>query len=240
MQILQVNSVGEDVKILQEALNKSLKIDLKVDGHFGLITRNAVVKFQLQNGLVADGVAGFNTFNVLGISKDVSPDWLVIHCSATPTRIAGFNAQSILNYHKNILRWGRCGYARIVELDGRIVETHQVDTTDGIQPFEMTYGVGNFGKGKGVDMNALNVCYIGGVDSDMKPKDTRTDMQKLSLEKVCKDIVKLHKNIKIAGHNQFQNKACPSFWTPNWLKEIGVPTKNIYKEDPFGYGKILI
>lgn len=239
MKILAIHSFGEDVKEVQKALNKALDFNLKEDGVFGTFTRSAVIRFQIENRLSPDGIVGFNTYKALGLSKNATPIWLIIHCSATPDRVSGYNAKSIVNFHVNILRWGRPGYARIIEYDGSVVETWKVDTTDGIQPFEMTFGVGDSGKGKGIDINALNICYVGGVDNRMRVKDTRTPLQSQSLEMVCKDLIKQHKSIKIAGHNQFQNKGCPSFWVPNWLESIGIPDKNIYKEDPFGYSKIL-
>jgi len=46
-------------------------------------------------------------------------------------------------------------------------------------------------------------------------------------------------DILIAGHNQFDNKACPSFFVPTYLKMIGIPDKNIYTKDPFGYATKL-
>ncbi len=41
------------------------KFDIAVDGDFGNNTENAVRKFQLRNGLSADGIVGKNTFNKL-------------------------------------------------------------------------------------------------------------------------------------------------------------------------------
>ncbi|WP_314511135.1 hypothetical protein [Xanthocytophaga agilis] len=42
-------------------------------------------------------------------------------------------------------------------------------------------------------------------------------------------------NVKIAGHNQFDNKGCPSFFVPAWLKQLGIPKHNIEWRDPFEY-----
>lgn len=229
MRILRIGDFGEDVRRLQQ----KLKVD--ADGWFGSNTQKAVREFQASKSLAPDGVVGFNTYNALGLSVTKAPEWLVWHCSATPEHIAGFNAMPIANYHIKTLGWGRPGYSRIIENDGKIVETWQVDTTDGIQPFEMTYGTGN----RTVDLQALNACYTGGLNKDFRATDTRTEAQRNSMELVTKQLVRLHPDIKVAGHNQFSNKGCPCFWTATWLREIGIPEKNIYKADPFGYERLF-
>lgn len=233
MRVLRNGFFGEDVKALQTALNEK-GYTLTLDGWFGTATEKAIRDFQARNGLWIDGIVGYDTQKVLGLLKKDAPKYLVIHVSATPEKVAGWNAKAIVNYHVNTLGWGRPGYARIIEYDGKVVETWQVDTTDGIQPFEMTYGVGV----ASVDLSALNVCMIGGLDKTGNPKDTRTKEQTASLTKLVKDMIALHPNILIAGHNQFWNKACPCFFVPTWLREIKVAEKNIYKLDPFGYEKI--
>jgi peptidoglycan hydrolase-like protein with peptidoglycan-binding domain len=50
------------VEWMQESLNKLTDdVDLVVDGDYGEMTREAVRKFQEQNGLTADGWAGIQT-----------------------------------------------------------------------------------------------------------------------------------------------------------------------------------
>ena len=229
--ILRIGLFGNDVRELQKLIGVS------PDGFFGVKTFSAVSAFQRRKGLVEDGVVGVKTYEALGLIKKSVPMWLILHCSATVERTSGFTAQSIVNYHLGVLRWGRPGYARIIEDDGKIVETWQVDTTDGIQPFEMTYGVGSIGLGTGIDFHALNICYTGGLDQDGNPKDTRTIEQKNSMSKIISELLDQHPNIQIAGHYQFQNKACPCFSVPKFLKSIGVPEKNIYIANPYGYYK---
>jgi len=51
------DSKGEDVKKIQT------KLGLEIDGHFGPTTEAAVIKFQRENGLVADGVVGSSTWS---------------------------------------------------------------------------------------------------------------------------------------------------------------------------------
>lgn len=58
---------GEDVKELQQAL-KNHKYDCgSVDGTFGKKTETAVINFQFNNGLTADGIVGEKTRKALGI-----------------------------------------------------------------------------------------------------------------------------------------------------------------------------
>jgi N-acetylmuramoyl-L-alanine amidase len=45
-----------------------------------------------------------------------------------------------------------------------------------------------------------------------KAKDTRTKQQKDSLVKLLQELIyKYNKDMTIHGHNEFANKACPSF-----------------------------
>lgn len=41
------------------------RLGVKIDGDFGKNTYNAVIKFQRENGLVQDGIVGYNTWNCL-------------------------------------------------------------------------------------------------------------------------------------------------------------------------------
>ncbi len=58
--LLALNSVGNDVALLQTLLNKVGNV-LKVDGIFGPKTLTAVEKYQGQNGLAVDGIVGPRT-----------------------------------------------------------------------------------------------------------------------------------------------------------------------------------
>lgn len=65
---------------------------------------------------------------------------------------------------------------------------------------------------KGHNHNSIGVCYVGGVDEDLKPKDTLTQQQYASIVYLVKALrVAYGENLKIHGHNEFANKACPSF-----------------------------
>ena len=65
---------------------------------------------------------------------------------------------------------------------------------------------------KGHNRNSIGVCYCGGVEADGKtPKDTRYDCQKESLTAVLRTLKAMYPNAVIHSHNDFANKACPSF-----------------------------
>lgn len=55
---------GEDVRVLQKAL-QAAGISVEVDGVFGGDTERAVIRFQMQAGLVVDGIAGPATMAAL-------------------------------------------------------------------------------------------------------------------------------------------------------------------------------
>ena len=155
--------------------------------------------------------------------------YLVIHCSATPDG-RNVRASEIIAWHES--RWGkgRIGNRTFVELNGGAVRLRAANMNAIVELEEITWGV------SGINRNAHHICYAGGMSPDMKrPMDTRTDAQKATLESICKFYVENVPTIQIAGHNQFQNKACPSFWVPAWLRSIRIPDRNIYKPDPFGY-----
>jgi len=65
MQTLSVGSQGPDVRVVQSLLNRIGYSAGPVDGVFGSRTYQAVVAFQRNNGLTADGIVGPATWRVL-------------------------------------------------------------------------------------------------------------------------------------------------------------------------------
>jgi len=152
--------------------------------------------------------------------------FLIIHCSATPEGKEYTGAQ-IKAFHMSPppkgRGWDRPGYSDIIHLDGSVENLRPYDEDNYVNLYELTYGAGV--------MNAISrhVCYIGGMDKPYKdPKDTRTNAQKFALQKYVMEMIQKHPDILIAGHNQFDPKACPSFDVPTWLKSISIADKNIY------------
>ena len=120
---------------------------------------------------------------------------IIIHCSATKEGNE-ISAATIDRWHKD--RGWRCiGYHYVVRIDGSIEYGRPVQD------------IGAHVKGK--NKHSIGVCYIGGLDADMEPKDTRTQEQKESLLYLLKTLKRLHPNATIHGHREFANKACPCF-----------------------------
>lgn len=189
--VLKLGSIGNEVKALQEKLN------LKADGIFGPITKEAVKDFQRSNGLEVDGIVGANTLSKLNLSVNKrNIKELIVHCSATPEG-KDYSVDTIRQWHLQ-RGFSDIGYHYVVYRDGSI-HTGRDESVIGAHC-------------TGHNTNSIGVCYIGGCASDGKtPKDTRTAEQKQSLVKLLKELKIKYPQASIYGHRDFANKACPSF-----------------------------
>ncbi len=120
---------------------------------------------------------------------------IILHCSATKEG-QSFTAKDIDMWHKQ-RGWKGIGYHYVILLDG----TLQIGRS------ESEIGAHTIGQNN----NSIGICYIGGVDINEKPKDTRTDQQKNALKGLISDLLKKYPEATVHGHNEFANKACPCF-----------------------------
>jgi len=133
-------------------------------------------------------------------------DKLIIHCSATRECDDSVNASVIDRWHK-ARGWKGCGYHFIVLIDGTIETGRMIDKVGAHV--------------KGMNKSSIGICYIGGLERDGKtPKDTRTPEQKESLLLLIKTLNKIYPEATLHGHNEFSNKACPSFDVQSQYKNI--------------------
>lgn len=63
--LLKIGSSGTEVSKLQQTLKNKGYFNYNVTGYFGNITKNAVIRFQHDNGLAVDGIVGPQTINKL-------------------------------------------------------------------------------------------------------------------------------------------------------------------------------
>jgi len=72
--LLRVGSKGRFVLDLQEALHALSYAPGPRDGHFGRLTRDAVLEFQADQGLATDGIVGRRTWAALEEAQDPRPE----------------------------------------------------------------------------------------------------------------------------------------------------------------------
>nr|DAE47070.1 MAG TPA: endodeoxyribonuclease I [Caudoviricetes sp.] len=121
---------------------------------------------------------------------------IIIHCSATPEE-REHTVADITAWHKQ-RGFATIGYHFVIYLDGTIHEG---------RPIEMQ-GSHTLGQ----NAHSIGICYIGGVAKDGRtPKDTRTPAQKKALIELVAELKEKYPEATIHGHNEFANKACPSF-----------------------------
>lgn len=130
---------------------------------------------------------------------------IIIHCADTPEG-RDVRADEIRRWHKNERGWSDIGYHYVIDLDGTIEAGRDVETAG-------AHCTGHNAK-------SIGICYVGGCDAQMHPKDTRTDEQKASLLLLLKYLRQRYPKAKIYGHRDFAQKACPSFDAKNEYKEI--------------------
>ena len=192
--LLKKGSRGELVKQMQKALN------LVPDGIFGAITEEKVKTFQSKHGLKADGVVGPATWAVMFPSilkkSQRKINEIIIHCSATPEG-KDYTVDDITKWHKQ-RGFNTIGYHYVIYRDGSLHEGRDVNLVGAHCTGHNSYSIG--------------ICYVGGMDkANKKAKDTRTEEQRATLMSLLMDLRKLYPKAKITGHNEYANKACPSF-----------------------------
>lgn len=122
-------------------------------------------------------------------------DKIFIHCTATKEGV-DVSASTINDWHIH-RGWKGIGYHFVIRLDGSIEKGRPVEQI----------GAHVYGQNR----NSIGVVYVGGLDKNRKPKDTRTDAQKEALITLIEELQEQHPDATIHGHNEFAAKACPCF-----------------------------
>jgi hypothetical protein len=173
------------------------------DGIYGQLTREAVTAWQKENGLTADGIVGAATLakmfpdvakDSLGLkmSKRTITD-IVVHCTASKENVK-MTVDQIRALHmkpesKGGRGWSDIGYHYVVLLDGTIEPGRDIDKIGAHV--------------SGYNSHSIGVVYVGGLDKDGKPKDTRNELQKNALRNLLIKLKELYPKAKISGHRDF-------------------------------------
>lgn len=123
--------------------------------------------------------------------------YIAVHCTATQEG-KDYPIEEIERWHKE-RGFKSIGYHYVVGLNGNIMQ--------GRKESEAGAHVQNY------NANSIAVCYIGGLDTKLKAKDTRTAEQKKALVELLATLKIRYPRAIIQGHRDFPNvaKDCPSF-----------------------------
>lgn len=129
--------------------------------------------------------------------------YIVIHCTATQPNAS---VESIKRYWKDVRKWGDTpGYHYLIQADGEIITLlDESKNSNGVYAH---------------NSESINISYVGGVDQEGKPKDTRTVRQQVAMFGKIVELIHKYPQAKVLGHRDFPNvhKACPSFDVKTWL-----------------------
>ncbi len=120
---------------------------------------------------------------------------LIWHCTATPEG-REVSVSEITSWHKQ-RGFKTIGYHKVVHLDGSVSEGRS----------ESQIGAHVAGRNTGT----LGYVYVGGLNQNMRAKDTRTPAQKATMERLTREAVARYRLTKISGHRQYAAKDCPCF-----------------------------
>lgn len=121
---------------------------------------------------------------------------IIIHCSATPEG-KDFTVDDIRRWHL-ARKFADIGYHYVIYRDGS-VHKGRAENIAGAHCL-------------GHNAHSIGICYIGGVAKDGKtPKDTRTPQQTQALRQLVQQLQFVYPHATVHGHNEYSNKACPSF-----------------------------
>lgn len=125
---------------------------------------------------------------------------IFVHCTASPQTWGVKQLQAEFKAKG----WYNPGYHYVILADGT---THQLLNLD-----KVSNGV------QGYNSTAINIAYVGGIDSHGKPTDNRTSAQKTSLRTLLSRLHVQHPAASIMGHRDIWGtdpskwkKQCPCF-----------------------------
>lgn len=134
---------------------------------------------------------------------------IFVHCTA------GSQRQSIedLKAEFRLKGWKYPGYHYVVDINGGIHQLLAIEL--------VSNGV------KGYNSSAINVAYMGGIDSHGKPVDNRTEAQKVALKSLLIELHRQYPDAQIMGHRDIWGsdhkkwkKWCPCFDAKSEYEDI--------------------
>ena len=119
---------------------------------------------------------------IMNIMRNI--DSIIVHCSATKAG-QDFTAADIDCWHRE-RRYNGIGYHYVIRLDGKLEKGRDV-----------ALGGAHC---KGWNERSIGICYIGGLDGNGHPADTRTNAQKRVLYQIIMDLQREYNILQVLGH----------------------------------------
>ena len=143
-------------------------------------------------------------------------DSIIVHCSATKAG-QDFTAADIDCWHRE-RGFNGIGYHYVIRLDGKLEKGRDVSLAGA--------------HCRGWNERSVGICYIGGLDENGRPADTRTNAQKRVLYQIIMDLQREYNILQVLGHRDTSPdlngdgviepyeyvKACPCFDMKEFLR----------------------
>ena len=137
-------------------------------------------------------------------------DTIIIHCTATrPNWWEGKSAQQktdeVRRWHVEDRGWSDIGYHYLIDRDGTVTEGRPLERTGA--------------HAKGHNTGSVGISLFGGHGGNVSDQfdDNFTEDQDCALRELMDRLKAGHPIVKIIGHNEVANKACPTFVVRDWL-----------------------
>jgi N-acetyl-anhydromuramyl-L-alanine amidase AmpD len=122
---------------------------------------------------------------------------IIIHCSATKPSM-DIGAEWIRKIHVQQNKWRDIGYHYIVRRNGSVEVGRHISQV----------GAHCNGHNEGT----IGICMVGGLSETGRPENNFTPDQFEAVQKLIFDKVsEFPEIVKLSGHNDYANKACPCF-----------------------------
>lgn len=120
---------------------------------------------------------------------------IIVHCTATRAGRA-VTVDEIRTWHR-ASGFKDIGYHYVIYLDGSVHAGRPVAQAGAHCRHH--------------NAHSLGVCYVGGLDVNGNPCDTRTPAQKTALRSLIGELLSRYAGAAVHGHREYAAKACPCF-----------------------------
>lgn len=166
-------------------------------------------------------------FNARAINRKI--DCIVVHCAAI-NATSDITTEDIARYHIEDRHFRDIGYHYVVDQKGIIHIGRPLEDMGA--------------HAKGFNAHSIGICYLGGLDSNGNPADTRTPLQQLAIKHLIGMLVNEFKIYDVHGHRDLSPdvngdgkitrvdwlKMCPCYdahaeWLA-YLREMAIVSRN--------------